>query len=933
MISGNSLFFIVPNFYGLEKYFFLCIEFFIRNVPYGNGSQLSHKMIAIFPRIPVYLWYHVISSAHREVIMKTDVKYCRKCGTENSSSAKFCRSCGVPFSDTAVADQKEQNISPVKIKTAPHSASTAQKKRGGRLIAIVTAFAVFLGMVFGYPGFLRRKPGTEEPSVHPAAESSGTEDLLDAKYQAVKAAEGILTTENRTLREGGIAVTVENGFLGEAAERELTVNRLTGDLSYSFDGEEEIPLTVYEVNIDGIQSGSMITIELPMDKEVAPLYGAGYIDEKTGEVKPALNTYDPASGILTIHTTHLTKFCGIPVKNEKTRNAVLAYVSGWDLMDEENLAAIDNQSLLSAMEESLANGGESLSVGISVMDQLGYWQGGLSAVNSMAGVPDTSFVMQGTAAANGFSAGIDGMGTQIFMSGNKGTIGTVMNTNFGKAGTMSLSSEFGWSPQRVVKYDDKLKAVYPSGTISSIGKFLNAAGNAMSLLRLSQNIAKDGLQSASAASEATKWAASAAMDLYLKYGTYTAGLGVYMTGVGLFAITLDYMYTTALEGRKEAYIHAYQKYYSGPGHWTDDDFIAAFRKAAENGGTKDDIMQVVDDYVNRFWNEADNGSADYLASILTEDDRHAWGIEAQAGLTEEIKKEISDNYKARLIKNRLPGIFSQIEYQKQMELVEKYEEAINEARKRWNRVVKLSITSSDMPDNKEDSSAYEGCIVRFKGLEGKVSDPESWQTVLNREGSGEIRFTLLAHMLANAGNEIEIVRIENGKEKVLLTDTFGFKDDLERAYGAGLYAQYRIEGIPEEKSYPVTEVFDHEIMIPTEDIATAQDAEISYCKAKYLYFNDISYADFVKFCEAFEKMPGYEPVVSAKDLPKDPDSGSYQPYIIGGIGPDLPTVGAYYDTTWGYSMYIVIRSNISSLDLDYWKDQDMSNIIPEGDNE
>lgn len=860
-------------------------------------------------------------------------KFCRKCGTENASSAKFCRSCGVPFSDTSVTDQKEQSVSTKKKKAVPRSAAPAQKKRGGRFIAVITAIAVFLVTAFGYPGFLRRKPETEDPSVYQAAESSGETGLPGAKYKAVKAAEGILTTENRTLREDGISVTVENGFMGDAAERELTVNRLDGDFSYSFDGEEEIPLTVYEVNIDGIQNGSMITIELPMDKEAAPLYGAGYIDEKTGEVKPALNTYDPASGILTIHTTHLTKFCGIPVKNEKTRNAVLAYVSGWDLMDEENLAAIDNQSLLSALEESLANGGESLSVGISVMDQLGYWQGGLSAVNSMAGVPDTSFVMQGTAAANGFSAGIDGAGTQIFMSGNKGTIGTVMNSNFGKAGTMSLSSEFGWSPQRVVKYDDKLKSVYPSGTISTIGKYLNAAGNAMSLLKLTQNIAKDGLQSASASSEATKWAANVAMDLYLKYGTYTAGLGVYMTGIGLFAIALDHMYATALTGRKEAYIHAYQKYYSGPGHWTDDDFIAAFRKAAANGGTKDDIMQVVDDYVNRFWNEADSGSADYLSSILTEDDRHAWGIEAQAGLTEEIKKEISDNYKARLIKNRLPGIFYQIEYQKQMELVEKYEENINEARKKWNQVVKLTVTSADAPDSKKESSAYEGCIVRFKDLGDKVSDPASWQTVLNREGSGEIRFTLLAHMLANAGNEIEIVRIENGKEKVLLTDTFEFKDDLERAYGAGLYAAYRIEGIPEEKAYPVTEVFGHEIMIPTENIATAQDAEISYCKAKYLYFNDISYAEFAEFCEAFEKMPGYEPVVSAKDLPSDPDSGSFQPFIIGSIGTDLPDVGAYYDTTWGYSMYIVIRSNISTLDLDFWEGQDMSNIIPEGDNE
>lgn len=862
-----------------------------------------------------------------------EVKYCRKCGTENSKTARFCRSCGTEFSDAAKM-QPQSVLREDKVNRKSTGKSKRTKGNGKKLIAVLTAFCVFLVTAFGYPGFLRKKPVIDNPSAGVGG-TKETQDLLDTEYKVKKIAEGTLTTEARTLREGDVAVTIENGFMGDKAERGLTVNKLSGDLTYSFDGEEEVPLTVYEVNVEGIHSGSMLTIELPMDKNAAPLYGAGYIDEETGEVKPALNTYDPDTGILTIHTTHLTKFCGIPIKNEKTKNATLAYVSGWELMDEEMNPAVDNKVLLAAMEESLKNGGSDLTVGMSVMDQLGYWQGGFSAATSMAGVPDTSFVMQGTAAANGFSAGVDGAATVVYMTGNKGTIGTIMNTNWGKAGTMSLSSEFGWSPERVVKYDDKLKAVYPSQTINSIGKYLNRAGHAMSLLKIYQNIAKDGLQSASAASEATKYAANTAMDLYLKYGTYTAGLGVYMTGVGIFAMALDYTYSTALAGRKEAYIHAYQKYYSGPGHWTDDDFVEAFRKVMDAGGTKEEVLKVLDDYVNQFWKEADNGSADYLESILTDDDRHAWGIEAQAGLTEEIKHEISENYKARLVEKRLPDIFHAIEYQMQMELVEKYEENINETRKKWNQVVKLSVSSADCPDNEKDSSAYEGCIVRFKNLGDKVSDPEKWQTVLNREGSGEIRFTLLAHMLANAGNEIEIVKVENGKETVLLTDTITFKDDLERTYGTGLYAVYRINAEPpKEEIYPTKEFYGHELIVPTEIYATAQEHEVSYTKAMTVWYNDIPYDDFVAYCRAFEKTPGYEPYVTSDSLPSYSDGLEEQkPYIAGSISPDLPTIGIYYDTTWGYSMYMVVRSNISSIDFNYWDGKDQDALIPQGDND
>lgn len=731
--------------------------------------------------------------------MANEFKFCRFCGKQISQSAKFCRHCGADLSNISV-----QNAQPRPASGNPTPAPAAapqpprRKRKAWKVIVAVTLVATLLFTAFLKPGFLRRKPGGDGGFGQNASGQDGSgydKDIraiaektsIKSDFKTEPVAKGTLTLENRTLSEGNVSVTVEEGFLGE--DRDIEVNKVTEKVEYSFDGEEVVPLTAYEVNIDGIHEGSMITIELPMDKKAAPLYGAGYIDEEEHILKPALNEYNPDTGILTIHTTHLSIFCGIPIENETSKNAKLAYVSGYDLIDSREI--LDYHALMDALEESLKGDGN-IECGMNVLDKLSLIQGSGNVTTDLITTP----------LGENIAKGGDGAGHIIIMGGNRGTIGEIMNTNWGKSGSLSLTAESGKTATEFVGYDQKLKSVYPGKVVSKIGSGLTWAGRFLTLLKITNNIREEGWTAKSTGSEALKWAASETLSIVAKNYAPTAALGIYLVGVAALGLTIDYVYNEAASGRKEVYIHAYNKYYSSKeGHRTDDQWIAIFKDIMKDGGGQKEFNAEIDKYVNQFWVEADNISVDYLASVLTPDDRAAWGVEAGAGLNAKIRKDISDNYKARLVTKRMPKIFDELSLQTQWELAEKYEAQVDDLRKLWNQTITLTIDTAEEledEDGKKKESFFSGCTVRFKDLKGKVNNPKEWETVLNKDGKGSIKFTLLAHMIANAGTEIEVVRTKGGSEEVLLTDTFVFQEDWGYSFSK-LYAAYTIKDIPEEE--------------------------------------------------------------------------------------------------------------------------------------
>ncbi|MDO4488021.1 MAG: hypothetical protein Q4B67_02870 [Eubacteriales bacterium] len=757
---------------------------------------------------------------------------------------------------------------------------------GNAIIAIVLVIAIFFVTAFGYPGFLRSKPGKDSfdtsgnkgSGIKVTAEvdeesSSYVDYLLPTEYEMKEIATGTVTEEERTLSDAGVRVTIEDGFMGDASERDVKVSRVTENVEYTFDGEEYIPLTMYDVKVDGITEHSLLTIELPMDKSKAPLYGAGYIDEKTGQLVPAINEYDPDTGMLTIYTTHLTTFCGIPIENEKTRNAALSYITGAELLEaQDDIKNFDPKAVLEILRDSFEGDG-SLSVGLNNMDRFSILQTAVSAASDAVELSRAEIV----------STVAEGSSKVIYMTGNVGTIGEILNTNFGKAGTWSQGAEWGRRATTAAPYEMALKEIYPPKTLSNLADKLNNAGRILALYKIAQNINKTGWTSKETGTDIYKFVLNEMMALYLEYGNAAPALGIYMTGVGIFACLLDYVYSEALSGRKQVYISAYQRYYSSDkGHWSDDKFMEEFRKAVNESGDPTATAKVIDDYVNKFWEEADSFSPEYFESIITPEDKAAWGIAGQAGLTPEIRKEISENYKARLMKERIPKLLEEFQRQMELELIEKYQRDIDQTRRHWNQKIILTITSEDRPSSSKEKSKYAGCVARFKGITTKVNDPDSWSCVLNSEGSGEIKFTLLAHMLNNPGTEIEVVKMDGIKERLLCTESFKFKEYFGEISCMIVLPDIEIEET-EAAEYNEIEAYGHRILLPAGTIVkTRFDGEregggkdangntiIGYAENYTYYIDGVDWDGFLEYVDkTFDFSSAKANGTSKKDLKK-----------------------------------------------------------------
>jgi hypothetical protein len=109
----------------------------------------------------------------------------------------------------------------------------------------------------------------------------------------------------------------------------------------------------------------------------------------------------------------------------------------------------------------------------------------------------------------------------------------------------------------------------------------------------------------------------------------------------------------------------------------------------------------------------------------------------------------------------------------QDEILEDYMAQYESLSRTLNQVISIKVYDGSMQSGK--GSAYKGCIVRFKDLNKNVKDPKAWEATLNSKGQGEIKVTFLAHMMANAGTTLEVVKVENGKETVIHEQTFKLK--------------------------------------------------------------------------------------------------------------------------------------------------------------
>ena len=706
--------------------------------------------------------------------------FCPQCGNRLENNVKFCPNCGVKLNITTHTVPNRPSVSVTQV-TPEFTANRTQKfvdnkqkgmqyqsaqitdNRKGKkkhflpIVAFIMVIVLIITAFFK-PGFLLKKhiPGGDYISSNDAQffgerdfdnDASAENDpyynfrIVDEDYTIsiddyvlLPVAQETLGSDNNIIFGEGVSLSLEPGFLDE--DHMGYISKSEGTVNCDFGGVE-VPLTIVDCKIDGITSDSMIYVNMPLKLNDNEIAGAGYIDEE-GVMHPIPHYYDWETGILTIYTTHLSKYCGFPVNNERMSNAMLAYIFADDMVSDGENA--DLNQMIEYMEATQMAGSD-LSMAMDIANGLS--NGGFVAGNlvSAAGLYEGAV-----------STVAEGAGDFIFTKGNIGTVGEIMNTNWGKAGTW-MPGEHKYGPAlQASSINDKFASKYPSAFLEKAGMTLNRLNLGVAAIKLGNTIANSGWRSEKAAGEASRTAIDTALMLLsesAELGSY--GLNVYMIGISVLEYALDTFYTEATEGREKVYFSAYQKYYQNKGtdggYRSAADWLKIFKDIINNGGGQKEMEVEIDRYVNEFWQMADRMGPEYLDSLMTDDDRVALGAVAQGGLNDELRKKISDDYKSTLYET-MPNILRVLSMQRRTELLEKYQQEYDNFVMQMNQTVTVRVCSdySGM-----GPSMYEGCVVRFKDINGKVDDPLKWQTTLNSEGEGAIRFTFLGHLMTNAG--------------------------------------------------------------------------------------------------------------------------------------------------------------------------------------
>ena len=762
------------------------------------------------------------------------MKFCRYCGAQIPDDAAFCPNCGNRLQVTQpppgqnlrqqpppVRDPRQQmppmppggRSQPYMPKTGPARPPEKKKKKFGwkRLIAVVLLAVIGFRIVSDHFGGDDHGNGHSTGSGHVSggqtsgsgktgsgtagqngAGASSAADTYDykewydpAEYALAKSwktqeiASGTLTEENCTLRAGNVSMTIEEDFFPSSAKEGDTepagengsssgalaakISRADRTVDYSIDGVT-VPLTLCDFEAEGIRDNTRMTLEIPVERPAGGTVGAGWYDPETMTIWPVSFDYDESAGVVRIHATHLSTYCGFPVENENTRGAMIAYLSD-DQLDKIFKNSIGATSLRSdsyALVHS-AEAEDNWDIALQTADTLGTAN---LVVGTVSGVTDTIGQLE-----NGMKIA-GGSGTS-YVKNSIGHIGEIINTRWGRGGSMP-----GWfyrfhGEAVDVPLTDKLKSVYNADMISNIGTTLNVMNTGLSIFKI-YNHAKNG-DNTSAAWEAAQLAIDRSLAYFAEQYAFPA-LGVYLVGVGLFAYALDKFYSTVLEYRKEVYVKAYTKYYTKgnpEGHYrTDADWVEIIAEIMDGTRFTEVAMNRIDGEVDRycweFW--AKYGTAEYLANLMTEDERIAVGAAGDAGIRDEIKKQISDSYKKQLMP-RISKAVGKVNERNMDKVKEEWKRNYEKLRRKLNQ--KITVYIYDDSVKVDETSAYAGCTVRFLGVHENpyLQNKSGWETTLDKRGSGKISMTLLAHMAVNAGDVMQVIsrteKDENGEWKVL----------------------------------------------------------------------------------------------------------------------------------------------------------------------
>ena len=210
---------------------------------------------------------------------------------------------------------------------------------------------------------------------------------------------------------------------------------------------------------------------------------------------------------------------------------------------------------------------------------------------------------------------------------------------------------------------------------------------------------------------------------------------------------------TALAERTDVYRKAYALYYEEEGGKpTAKEWAQQFLKARETAQSPERyqlrIEGLVNRYVDKFWVD-ETVVADYQGRVSTGSIFTGGG-----GLNESVKAKISAEYANELYRGILQDAFKMIADRDVRIANQNVLKELNAIKRELNRTCTIDLYDGSLDDKKKQSDVA-GANV-FVSLPDTVTDADSWTVTLDDDGSGQIRFTLLAYLMAGMPSELRL---------------------------------------------------------------------------------------------------------------------------------------------------------------------------------
>lgn len=250
-----------------------------------------------------------------------------------------------------------------------------------------------------------------------------------------------------------------------------------------------------------------------------------------------------------------------------------------------------------------------------------------------------------------------------------------------------------------------------------------------------------------------------AFSIFASKTIATTALSASMAAVAFLDYSLMSFGQAAIDLRKDQYQRGFDNYYATRGKRSAVDWYNKFyplfsREDLSEKELKSLIEQEVHTYARAFWNLPADEQVEFF------EEAYKWGPVSGQGLTEAIRTELSSTLENNLYNGTLVSVFQAIKKHKMTEAHQEAFKAFKATCRQLNQQVKVKIFDSKRDYNDAEwKSEYEGCKVCIGGTTGpgaKVSDPDAWSAVIDKDGHAEIFYTVYASILAEPRPEVHI---------------------------------------------------------------------------------------------------------------------------------------------------------------------------------